>query len=272
MAVYTRESDGAVLDYSHVLGSFDRIIGVYDFSRASEFSYGEHAEAREIASYLEQKTFTIDLIMSDTTGVEQIYAMEYFKRGGKYLVTGPEFSLDTMGFYVVAIDTKIMDSGPDVITMTCQAEFGDFVEETIVPINSQSLAAGAAYPGWVGNYWNQTSETQTIRFKLEKASAVTLWTSQTSTRILRTGQGLAITTGGFSSLGELQDRAGRRIIVDSYAEVIEGEAVISPMSAVFFKVKPGETVSLTVEPMTPPTADAYTADIYAHSIKLRSHA
>lgn len=266
MAVYKRLSDGAVLDYSHVLGSFDRFIGIYDFKRTSEFSYGEIAQAREIATYLEQKTFSIDLLITDTDGSEQLAALDFFKDGGKYTVTGPEINLETLSFWVVSIDTKFFDGGADIITLTCQAEFGDFVEENIVMLNKQSIASGA-YPGWSGSYTNNSGTKQTIRFKIEKPSADTNFNSPVSTRLLRAGQGISVTLGGFSSLGELEPRAEKRVVVDSYNEVIEGHAVISPMSANFFELRPGQTAIIALEGFPAPTAGSYTVEVYAYSVK-----
>lgn len=272
MAIYTRESDGAVLDYSHVLGSFDRIIGIYDFTTVKDFSYGQIAQARELASYLEQKTFTIELVLTDTSGTEQLQVLDYFKKGGKYSVTGPEFSLQTMGFYVVSIDTNFFSGGgPDIVSMTCQAEFGDFVEETIVPIHHQDLLAGAAWTAWSGNYTNSSSVDQTIRVELKKAAGPSLWLSNVSSRLLKGTVGITFSLGSFSSLGDLQASGGRKVLIDSYSEVIEGPAVISPMTAVFFKVRPGETAALTLEaPNGAPTTEDYSVDISAYSVKRRS--
>ena len=270
MAIYTRESDGAVLDYSHVLGSFDRIIGVYDFQTVKDFSYGSIAQARELASYLEQKTFTIELVLTDTSGAEQLADLAFFKKGGKYTVTGPEFSLQTMSFWVVAIDTGgfFSASGPDIISITCQAEFGDFVQETVVPIYHQEFAGGVAWPEWSGIYSNATALDQTIRVELKKDSPTNLWVSHVNSRLLKGTVGITFTLGMFNTLGDLQSGPGRKVLVDSYSEVIEGPAVISPMTAAFFKVKPGEIAPLKLEALSgPPTTVPYTLDIYAYSVE-----
>lgn len=264
MGYYTRLKDGETLDFSQVKGSLDSIKGAYTFSRTAEFSHGEFGKSELLEEYINQRTFTIDLVFSDITGEDQQEALAFFSTGEKYLVNAPEFSIAEMKFYVISADADFFNS-TDIVSLTCQAEYGINVQEEKVEIYSASILAGASSPTISLPYVNSDPYPVTVLVEIETASYNALWKPVINISLKEnTLGGFIATSGAINQFGELQSWIGKKFSFNSFYEMQEGQGVISPLDAQFFKIPASRSGTLTIgsflNPLTTPAP--YTIKVF----------
>lgn len=269
MAIFTRLADNAVLDTANSLAPINNITGLYNLKRTRSYTYGRIGQSIPLSSSIDQKTFQLEFLNLDDSGNAHMNLDRFFSHSGWYEVTDPDFGVTSLRFTVVAIDSTPFN-GKDIITITCQAQYGDFVEETRQVLFTQSLAAGTAFAGWSGAYSNGTDVDAELILTITAPSSV-IWTAGTVLDISHGGLEVNAVIGDFTKGGAATTWTGLRFSLGSHSEVLDGFGLVKPIGTTFFKIPPAASGTAAVSTFNNPVASGVlTVKLEAVSIEQAS--
>lgn len=246
MTLFTRMQDQRTLDTADLASTtLIDAEGIWDIKNTREYSSGPIGEAIPLSSSIAQKTFTLNFLIGDETGSDQRTVNRFFSKSGWYLMDDEDFQLDPIEFTVVAVDSAFF-SGSSGLSVTCQAKYGDLVEVERTLIAETTLSGTGEFYGFNELYFNETKSIAELVLTIT-ASDLVIWQSGTEITMSNDiGGRLTARIGKTGPDGSLYATTGYQWVLNSFREIVEGEGVILPLSATFFKVQPGETTRVLV--------------------------
>lgn len=250
--VIKRLMDGALLEHSDE--TFMRPTAtVFGASFEKVFYPGPKGESILLSSAVNFKTFTFSWISGDQTGEDAKDIMEFFSYGEWFSITDTELGLVDFQFAVIDINPDFTEPG-----ITCQARWGMEPKFKITNLSHQVKAAGSNSTAVDAAYTNTESEPASVRITVT-ADADASWNPLIGGQLeLRSTDDKLLGRVNFS-FAKLSDRTsapitwrGQRVIVDSDREVVEGEALISPVTWIPFVVEPGQAVKVKLTAIQAP--------------------
>lgn len=263
----TRVSDGAVLPTF-----LDTVLQppaeTFSIARNAAFFDGPDGETILLNADLSGNSFSIVFFSGDATGAEQQSLLAFFSRKGWYTLTDDELGVTDYEFIVVAIE-----SGFTQITLTARARFNKIPTIARATISSQALPAGDSSAPVFVNFTNSAETAASIRLTLEAASNAT-WRPTAGSALSSESADpdsdsvgyLSFSTTRVSDTGVPVSWRGKTFVIDSFREVIDGYGLISPLSVRFWRVQPGETVTISLGAIASPIV----GDLVAWSLKLEA--
>ena len=259
MATITRSIDNEVLTYSEMTDLIS-VDGLWSYSRSETGAVGDYGQFFPIGTENDEKVFTLNFISADLMGDEQRAIQRFFSENSWYSIVAVEFGIEEpVRFRVKGVDDDFF-KGSDQLTVTCRSEFADFVNVSNYVLLNFKLSSGATSRKRTVTYTNYSSKPATIELVLS-ADDSHYWDTDTEI-VFRTGsRGLKFNIGSMTTLGVLSPHYGSKVSVNSSHEVVEGQAVINPVGSNFFKVQPGHSVTITVEPFANPVSAPLTVKL-----------
>jgi hypothetical protein len=240
---------------------------VHSFKRSREYTYGKVGESKPLSSVIEQKTFSINFLCTDETGLDQYAIGRFFSTDeGFFKLEAPEFGVEGIEFTVIAVDSNVFGNS-NSISITCQSRYGDLINVNSTLLYTATLASGATFPVWNGSFNNTTGKTVNIKVTVT-APRVVVWKAGTVIKLSKsTVATVTSTVGEYSAAGVLSQWSGLSYSLDSFDEVVSGQGVISAVSN-FFQLQPGENSTLSVASFVNPIVDAVSSTVKIEAVSI----
>lgn len=196
---------------------------------------------------MDPKAFTLTFVCTDNSGAEQKLLNRFFSKQGLYSFTSDEWDLTEFEFYVVKIESNFFEEN-ETIVLTCQAKNPDFIGRSVQNLINNNYAAGASVPALSATATNTLGSRASVVVTIS-ASTIASWNNAVTVKLSGTG-----TTGVDFKVGN--NFSYSKLVMDSYFEVISGDAAVDPFSANFFQVAAGASGTWNIAAFANPISTA----------------
>lgn len=250
--IIKRLSDGAILSHSNKTYMVPTAT-VFGASFEKTFYPGPNGESILLSSATNYKTFTFTWVSGDQTGDDTREIMEFFADGEWFAITDTELGLVNFEFSILDINPDFTKPG-----ITCQARWGAEPKFNLVSLSHQTLAAGANAVAVSQSFTNLEKNDASIRLTVT-AAANTAWNPLVGGSLEIHDSNQDVVGRVNFSFAKLSDKTtapitwtGVAVVIDSDREIVEGEALISPVTWIPFIIEPGQTFTVKLSAIQAP--------------------
>lgn len=271
--IFTNLETGEVLEFTEDTLLFSAP-GIFDLKKTREYTAGKIGGAIPLSSTVSQKVFSLIFKSSDSEGIDQMKIKMFFGNSDKYFRIQADWLKDNYVDFTV-VEASPIAFGNNEINITCQARFGDFVNENRILITERQIAASSSAS------WTTFTQTFANGFSTPAEIVLTLTTPETVTWkpniaiSMRKGSastGLTINslTGAYDQNGTLIAPIGNKYELNSYSGVESGNGIVVPGGTTYWRLEPGESASIYIGAFTRPiSANGSTINAKLESISVQ---
>lgn len=246
--------------------------GLFDVQKSREYSAGAFGGSIPLSGTLAQKVFSLNFKSGDFSGNDAMKISRFFSTSnGFFRMTADYLKDNHVDFTVVASEVHSFN-GSNGVDVTCQAKYGDFVDEQTAVILSTTMASGASFSGGTYSFTNSFTDPVSIRVSLQSATPVTFRTGVNIAirkGTATTAPQISTVSGKYDETGTLTTFTGLKYAVDTWEEIIEGSGVVIPSGTTFWKLKSGESTTIRVLSFIKPIVENAPLTLTIEAISLK---
>jgi hypothetical protein len=263
----TRQQDGVTLPFPSVSGLVHVAFvdpAIYGVTKTRTWTAGGIGEQTPLSSTIAPKPFTISFDVHDVNGVEARELKTFFAiSDGYYRIDSPldEWAI-APGLEFTVVRVQHSGFGRDMVEILCQARYGDWVDEIREVLYTAPLAAGAVFPGWSALEINSNGRPCSVEVRLESTASTATWDSFADIQVGSSAGELVLADIGVTlDNGSLGDYDGKTVALDSYRQIVAGEARIDTLVSNPWRVASPGSATIQVPSFTNPASTSITVTI-----------